>query len=143
MVKKISLFVSIVLGLVTSLRLLPEFIMCLAHPNSLGFEEIGLVIVFLFSAPILLVALTVAIKSLRKTTYETFAISFNFFGSFTIAIYEISGLIPLFKDLSYYEGFDFFKVSLIASLLVDVAIVLAIMIFAALPVFIRHSETHR
>ena len=84
MVKKISLFVSMALALLFSFQLLPNVIMYLSTPNALEYEQIWTIIVFLFSAPILVVALVVAIKSLRKRAYEKFAVWLNFSGALTI-----------------------------------------------------------
>ncbi len=60
MVKKISLFVSMALALLMSFQLLPEVIMYLSTPDNLIAAQILTIIAFLFSAPILIIALVVS-----------------------------------------------------------------------------------
>ena len=137
MVKKISLFVSMALALLMSFQLLPEVIMYLSTPDSLVASQILTVIAFLFSAPILIIALVVAIKSFRKRAYEKFAVWLNFFGALTICVYKVGEIFPWFKIMSDYGSPSFI---LVTELLVSLIAIAATMVFATFPVFIKHSE---
>ena len=140
MVKKISLFVSMALALFMSFKLLPEVIMFLSMPNSLEADQIWTIIVFLFSAPILIVALVVAIKSFRKRAYEKFAVWLNFSGAFTICIYEVGNIFPGFKALFDYGDYGSPSFILVTELLVSLIAIAATMVFAVYPVFVKRSE---
>ena len=137
MVKKISLFVSMALALLMSFQLLPEVIMYLSTPDSLVASQILTVIAFLFSAPILIIALVVAIKSFRKRAYEKFAVWLNFFGALTICVYKVGEIFPWFKIMSDYGSPSFI---LVTELLVSLIAIAATMVFATFPVFVKHSE---
>jgi len=137
MVKKISLFVSMALALLMSFQLLPEVIMYLSTPDSLVASQILTVIAFLFSAPILIIALVVAIKSFRKRAYEKFAVWLNFFGALTICVYKVGEIFPWFKIMSDYGSPSFI---LVMELLVSLIAIAATMLFATFPVFVKHSE---
>ena len=137
MVKKISLFVSMALALLMSFQLLPEVIMYLSTPDSLVATQILTIIAFLFSAPILIIALVVAIKSFRKRAYEKFAVWLNFFGALTICVYKVGEIFPWFKIMSDY-GSSFFI--LVTELLVSLIAIASTMVFATFPVFVKHSE---
>ena len=137
MVKKISLFVSMALALLMSFQLLPEVIMYLSTPDSLVASQILTIITFLFSAPILIIALVVAIKSFRKRAYEKFAVWLNFFGALTICVYKVGEIFPWFKIMSDYGSPSFI---LVMELLVSLIAIAATMVFATFPVFIKHSE---
>lgn len=137
MVKKISLFVSMALALLMSFQLLPEVIMYLSTPDSLVATQILTIIAFLFSAPILIIALVVAIKSFRKRAYEKFAVWLNFFGALTICIYKVGEIFPWFKIMSDYGSPSFI---LVTELLVSLIAIAATMVFATFPVFVKHSE---
>ena len=137
MVKKISLFVSMALALLMSFQLLPEVIMYLSTPDSLVASQILTVIAFLFSAPILVIALVVAIKSFKKRAYEKFAVWLNFFGALTICVYKVGEIFPWFKIMFDYGSPSFI---LVTELLVSLIAIAATMVFATFPVFIKHSE---
>ena len=137
MVKKISLFVSMALALLMSFQLLPEVIMYLSTPDSLVASQILTVIAFLFSAPILVIALVVAIKSFKKRAYEKFAVWLNFFGALTICVYKVGEIFPWFKIMSDYGSPSFI---LVMELLVSLIAIAATMVFATFPVFVKHSE---
>ena len=137
MVKKISLFVSMALALLMSFQLLPEVIMYLSTPDSLIATQILTIIAFLFSAPILVIALVVAIKSFRKRAYEKFAVWLNFFGALTICVYKVGEIFPWFKIMSDYGSPSFI---LVTELLVSLIAIAATMVFATFPVFVKHSE---
>ena len=137
MVKKISLFVSMALALLMSFQLLPEVIMYLSTPDSLVASQILTIIAFLFSAPILIIALVVAIKSFRKRAYEKFAVWLNFFGALTICVYKVGEIFPWFKIMSDYGSPSFI---LVTELLVSLIAIAATMVFATFPVFVKHSE---
>ena len=137
MVKKISLFVSMALALLMSFQLLPEVIMYLSTPDSLVASQILTIIAFLFSAPILIIALVVAIKSFRKRAYEKFAVWLNFFGALTICVYKVGEIFPWFKVMSDYGSPSFI---LVTELLVSLIAIAATMVFATFPVFVKHSE---
>ena len=137
MVKKISLFVSMALALLMSFQLLPEVIMYLSTPDSLLASQILTVIAFLFSAPILIIALVVAIKSFRKRVYEKFAVWLNFFGALTICVYKVGEIFPWFKIMSDYGSPSFI---LVTELLVSLIAIAATMVFATFPVFVKYSE---
>ena len=137
MVKKISLFVSMALALLMSFQLLPEVIMYLSTPDSLVASQILTIIAFLFSAPILIIALVVAIKSFRKRAYEKFAVWLNFFGALTICVYKVGEIFPWFKIMSDYGSPSFI---LVMELLVSLIAIAATMVFATFPVFVKHSE---
>lgn len=140
MVKKISLFVSMALALFMSFKLLPEVILFLSTPNSLEADQIWTIIVFLFSAPILIIALVVAIKSFRKRAYEKFAVWLNFSGAFTICIYEVGDIFPGFKALFDYGDYSLVFFAMLAQLLVSLIAIVATMVFAVYPVFVKRSE---
>ena len=140
MVKKISLFVSMALALFMSFKLLPEVILFLSTPNSLEADQIFTIIVFLFSAPILIIALVVAIKSFRKRAYEKFAVWLNFSGAFTICIYEVGNIFPWFKSLFDYGDYSLPFFAILAQLLVSLIAIVATMVFAVYPVFVKRSE---
>lgn len=137
MVKKISLFVSMALALLMSFQLLPEVIMYLSTPDSLVASQILTIIAFLFSAPILIIALVVAIKSFRKRAYEKFAVWLNFFGALTICVYKVGEIFPWFKIMSDYGSPSFI---LVTELLVSLIAIAATMVFATFPVFVKYSE---
>ena len=137
MIKKISLFVSMALALLMSFQLLPEVIMYLSTPDSLVATQILTIIAFLFSAPILIIALVVAIKSFRKRAYEKFAVWLNFFGALTICVYKVGEIFPWFKIMSDYGSPSFI---LVTELLVSLIAIAATMVFATFPVFVKHSE---
>ena len=137
MVKKISLFVSMALALLMSFQLLPEVIMYLSTPDSLIATQILTIIAFLFSAPILIIALVIAIKSFRKRAYEKFAVWLNFFGALTICVYKVGEIFPWFKIMSDYGSPSFI---LVMELLVSLIAIAATMVFATFPVFVKHSE---
>lgn len=137
MVKKISLFVSMALALLMSFQLLPEVIMYLSTPDSLIASQILTIIAFLFSAPILIIALVVAIKSFRKRVYEKFAVWLNFFGALTICVYKVGEIFPWFKIMSDYGSPSFI---LVTELLVSLIAIAATMVFATFPVFVKYSE---
>ena len=137
MVKKISLFVSMALALLMSFQLLPEVIMYLSTPDSLVASQILTVIAFLFSAPILVIALVVAIKSFRKRAYEKFAVWLNFFGALTICVYKVGEIFPWFRIMSDYGSPSFI---LVTELLVSLIAIAATMVFATFPVFVKYSE---
>lgn len=137
MVKKISLFVSMALALLMSFQLLPEVIMYLSTPDSLLASQILTVIAFLFSAPILIIALVVAIKSFKKRAYEKFAVWLNFFGALTICVYKVGEIFPWFKIMSDYGSPSFI---LVTELLVSLIAIAATMVFATFPVFVKYSE---
>ena len=137
MVKKISLFVSMALALLMSFQLLPEVIMYLSTPDSLVATQILTIIAFLFSAPILIIALVVAIKSFRKRAYEKFAVWLNFFGALTICVYKVGEIFPWFKIMSDYGSPSFI---LVTELLVSLIAIAATMVFATFPVFVKYSE---
>ena len=137
MVKKISLFVSMALALLMSFQLLPEVIMYLSTPDSLIATQILTIIAFLFSAPILVIALVDAIKSFRKRAYEKFAVWLNFFGALTICVYKVGEIFPWFKIMSDYGSPSFI---LVMELLVSLIAIAATMVFATFPVFVKHSE---
>ena len=137
MVKKISLFVSMALALLMSFQLLPEVIMYLSTPDSLVASQILTVIAFLFSAPILVIALVVAIKSFKKRAYEKFAVWLNFFGALTICVYKVGEIFPWFKIMFDYGSPSFI---LVTELLVSLIAIAATMVFATFPVFVKHSE---
>ena len=137
MVKKISLFVSMALALLMSFQLLPEVIMYLSTPDSLVASQILTIIAFLFSAPILIIALVIAIKSFRKRAYEKFAVWLNFFGALTICVYKVGEIFPWFKIMSDYGSPSFI---LVMELLVSLIAIAATMVFATFPVFVKHSE---
>lgn len=141
MVKKISLFVSMALALLMSFQLLPEVMMYLSRANALEADEIWTIIVFLFSAPLLVIALVVAIKSFKNRAYEKFAVWLNFSGALTICIHKVGGIFPWFKMFDDYGGeygLSFFI--LITELLVSLTAVVATMLFATYPVFVKRSE---
>ena len=140
MVKKISLFVSMALALFMSFKLLPEVILFLSTPNSLEADQIWTIIVFLFSAPILIIALVVAIKSFRKRAYEKFAVWLNFSGALTICIYKVGEIFPWFKIMSDYGDYGSPFFILVTELLVSLIAIAATMVFATFPVFVKHSE---
>ena len=142
MVKKLSLFVSNVLALALSLQLLPSVILILSMDHSYTQSEIWTVIVFLFSAPVLVAALIIAIASLRKRAYERFAIMFNFFGALTIAIYKFSQLVPLFQEFANYTESVPLMLTLLSEILVQMAIIIAIMLLATVPLFIKQTENY-
>ena len=137
MVKKISLFVSMALALLMSFQLLPEVIMYLSTPDSLVASQILTIIAFLFSAPILIIALVIAIKSFRKRAYEKFAVWLNFFGALTICVYKVGEIFPWFKIMSDYGSPSFI---LVTELLVSLIAIAATMVFATFPVFVKYSE---
>ena len=137
MVKKISLFVSMALALLMSFQLLPEVIMYLSTPDSLVASQILTIIAFLFSAPILIIALVVAIKSFRKRAYEKFAVWLNFFGALTICVYKVGEIFPWFKVMSDYGSPSFI---LVTELLVSLIAIAVTMVFATFPVFVKYSE---
>ena len=137
MVKKISLFVSMALALLMSFQLLPEVIMYLSTPDSLVATQILTIIAFLFSAPILIIALVVAIKSFRKRAYEKFAVWLNFFGALTICVYKVGEIFPWFKVMSDYGSPSFI---LVTELLVSLIAIAVTMVFATFPVFVKYSE---
>ena len=137
MVKKISLFVSMALALLMSFQLLPEVIMYLSTPDSLVASQILTIIAFLFSAPILIIALVVAIKSFRKRAYEKFAVWLNFFGALTICVYKVGEIFPWFRIMSDYGSPSFI---LVTELLVSLIAIAATMVFATFPVFVKYSE---
>lgn len=137
MVKKISLFVSMALALLMSFQLLPEVIMYLSTPDSLVASQILTIIAFLFSAPILVIALVVAIKSFRKRAYEKFAVWLNFFGALTICVYKVGEIFPWFKVMSDYGSPSFI---LVTELLVSLIAIAVTMVFATFPVFVKYSE---
>ena len=137
MIKKISLFVSMALALLMSFQLLPEVIMYLSTPDSLVATQILTIITFLFSAPILIIALVVTIKSFRKKAYEKFAVWLNFFGALTICVYKVGEIFPWFKIMSDYGSPSFI---LVTELLVSLIAIAATMVFATFPVFVKYSE---
>ena len=137
MVKKISLFVSMALALLMSFQLLPEVIMYLSTPDSLVASQILTIIAFLFSAPILIIALVVAIKSFKKRAYEKFAVWLNFFGALTICVYKVGEIFPWFKIMSDYGSPSFI---LVTELLVSLIAIAATMVFATFPLFVKYSE---
>ncbi len=137
MVKKISLFVSMALALLMSFQLLPEVIMYLSTPDSLVASQILTIIAFLFSAPILIIALVIAIKSFRKRAYEKFAVWLNFFGALTICVYKVGEIFPWFKIMSDYGSPSFI---LVTELLVSLIAIAVTMVFATFPVFVKYSE---
>ena len=137
MVKKISLFVSMALALLMSFQLLPEVIMYLSTPDSLVASQILTIIAFLFSAPILIIALVIAIKSFRKRAYEKFAVWLNFFGALTICVYKVGEIFPWFRIMSDYGSPSFI---LVTELLVSLIAIAVTMVFATFPVFVKYSE---
>ena len=140
MVKKISLFVSMALALLMSFQLLPEVIMYLSAPDSLVATQILTIIAFLFSAPILIIALVVAIKSFRKRAYEKFAVWLNFFGALTICVYKVGEIFPWFTVMSDYGDYGSSFFILVTELLVSLIAIASTMVFATFPVFVKHSE---
>ena len=139
MVKKIALFVSNALALALSLKLLPEVIIYLSTPNSLEESQIFTVIIFLFSAPLLLMALILAIRSMRRRVYEKFSIWFNFIGALNIAIYHIFTVFQTIKMLvdygEYITGASLF--SMIATIAVEFLILTTVMVLATVPTFLK------
>lgn len=140
MVKKISLFVSMALALLMSFQLLPEVMMYLSRANALEADEIWTIIVFLFSAPLLVIALVVAIKSFKNRAYEKFAVWLNFSGALTICIHKVGGILPWFKMFGDYGEYGLSFFILITELLVSLTAVVATMLFATYPVFVKRSE---
>ena len=139
MVKKIALFVSNALALAVSLKLLPEVIIYLSTPNSLEESQIFTVIIFLFSAPLLIMALILAIRSMRRRVYEKFSIWFNFIGALNIAIYHIFTVFQAIKMIvdygEYITGASLF--SMIATIAVEFLILTTIMVLATVPTFLK------
>lgn len=142
MVKRISLFVSVALGLCLSFELLPEVIISLAYPQSISSSEIWTVITFLFTAPILVIALVVAILSMRKRVYEKFAIWFNFFAAIPIGVYHFGSLVGTFKILADYGTFGPAYASVLASIIVRLAMIVATMLFATFAAFLNHNDNY-
>ena len=140
MVKKVSLFVSMALALLFSFQLLPNVIMYLSTPNALEYEQIWTIIVFLFSAPILVIALVVAIKSFKKRAYEKFAVWLNFSGALTICIYKVSSILPWFKLLADYGTINLSFFVLLLEILISFLAIAVTMLFATFPVFVKRSE---
>ena len=140
MIKKISLFVSMTFGLFFSFRLLPAVILFLSAPSAIDEADIVTVITFLFSAPILVIALVTGIKSLRRRVYERFAIWFNFFGVFTIGLYQFAQLIPSFQALAQYGSFDLVMISIAVNVVVSLIFIIGMMIFACFASFLKDSE---
>lgn len=141
MVKKLSLFVSIALGFTFSIALMPSVVLDLYRASELSTSQIWEVIVFLFSFPIIVTALVVAIMSLRKRTLERFAIWLNFSGTMTICVYKIFQYFSLFEMLQYVNTPDAIFVVLL-EFFAPMTPVVAAMILACAPLFIKQTETY-
>ena len=142
MVKKLSLFVSIALGLTFSIALLPSAVLNIFWNNgNLSQSQIWSIIVFLFSFPILVVALVVAIMSLRKRLLEKFAIWLNFSGTMTICVFRLFQYFSLFEILQYSNEPGAVFVTLL-EFLAPPTPVIAAMVLACIPLFIKQTETY-
>ena len=141
MVKKLSLFVSIALGFTFSIALMPNVALDLFHANGLSESQIWEVIIFLFSFPIIVTALVVAIMSLRKRTLEKFAIWLNFSGTMTICVFRIFQYFTIFEILQYANTPEAIFVTLL-EFFAPMTPVVAAMILACVPLFIKQTETY-